>query len=77
MLLGELLRSCGWPDGETAELAQAAAALLDTGLERDPGLDRSGVYPARPLSERSSPRTPGPGQVASPAARPLGEERDQ
>jgi hypothetical protein len=55
MLIGELLQSFGWPEEETIELAQAAAAtLLGMGLERDAVLvwiDQIYSQPSRFLSD--------------------------
>jgi hypothetical protein len=55
MLTGELLRSFGWNDEETIELAQAAAvALLSIGLARDAvlvWLDQVCTQPARFLTD--------------------------
>jgi hypothetical protein len=55
MFTGELLRSFGWADEETVELAQAAAAALrDAGLERDAvlvWLDQVYAQPDRFLSD--------------------------
>jgi hypothetical protein len=55
MLKRELVQSFDWPNDETTELAQAAAAaLLGTGLERDAvlvWLDQIYTQPGRYLSD--------------------------
>ncbi len=55
MLTRELVQSFDWPNDETTELAQAAAAaLLDTGLQRDAvlvWLDQICAQPSRYLSD--------------------------